>query len=125
MKSTLLKLSILIYLLPSSVLAACTSSQIDTIFGCVDKGTQNTTGGMANGAYQAPLTNFLKLAFIWTSGTIATLSVMGFIFAGYKYITSQGNPDKIKEAKDIILSSITAIIVMIFSWALFNILGLL
>lgn len=86
-------------------------SGIQTVFGCVSKD-------------QSGLNQFIGQAFVWVAGIIGTLSMLGLIYAGYTYITSAGNPDSISKAKDIVWTSIAALLIIIFSWSLFNLLGL-
>ncbi|NTU69416.1 hypothetical protein HGB13_01110 [bacterium] len=50
---------------------------------------------------------------------------MGMIWASYMYITSAGNPDGIAKAKDIIWTSIASVIIVIFSYAFFKLLGVM
>jgi hypothetical protein len=40
------------------------------------------------------------------------LGILFIAFGGYKYIASQGNPDSLKEAKDIIFAGIAGIVIM-------------
>lgn len=96
----------------------CTEEQLDTVFGCINKGSNS--GISAN----TVLPEFVVRLFNWTIGAIATFAMIGLIYAGYTYVTSAGNPDKIKLAKDIIITSLTGIILVIFSFALFKFFGL-
>ena len=91
--------------------ASCdTSTHIDTVLGCIPKGG-------------TVLQDFVGNAFAWVAGIISTISMLGLIYAGYVYITSAGNPDRIAYAKDVILTSLAALLIVIFSWALFHLLG--
>lgn len=94
-----------------AVATGCPGDDMDTAFGCIPR-----TGGL-------PI--LIARAFAWTSTIIGTLSMLGLIYAGYTYITAAGNPDNIKKAKDIIMTSLTALFIIIFSYALFNIVGLI
>lgn len=82
---------------------------IETVFGCFNRG-------------EGALKIFIAKAFVWVAGFIGTLSMLGLIYAGFVYITSQGNPDSIGKAKDVIWTSLAALLIIIFSWALFNLL---
>ena len=67
---------------------------------------------------------FIRNLFSWAVGIIGTAVMLGLIYAGYTYITAAGNPDSISKAKDIVVTSLTSIAILVFSWALFNLLGL-
>lgn len=54
----------------------------------------------------------------------AILTTLMVIYAGYKYMTSQGNPTAINEAKDIIVGSLTGFALLLLAYFLLNILGL-
>lgn len=88
------------------------SNQLSTIFGCVDKG-------------EGSLASLVKLIFSWAAGIIGSLAILGLIWASYTYIISSGNPDGIAKAKDIIWTSIASIVIIIFSYAFFKILGVI
>lgn len=88
----------------------CASDELATVFGCVPKGKDS-------------LPIFIQKIFNWVAGIIATLAVLGLIYAGYTYTTSGGNPDSIKKAKDIVVTSISSVLIIIFSWALFRLIG--
>ena len=58
--------------------------------------------------------NILSATFV----VIGVLCVIGIIYGGYFYITSQGNPDKIVKAKSTILYSIIGLIVALSAFAI-------
>lgn len=87
-------------------------SQLSTVFGCIDKG-------------QGSLVQFVNAVFKWVAGVIASLAVLGLIWASYIYITSAGNPDSIAKAKDIIWTSVASVVIVIFSYAFFKLLGVI
>lgn len=90
----------------------CSTDQMSTVFGCVSKGPDS-------------LQSFVKLAFNWVAGIIGSLALLGLIWAAFTYITSNGNPDSLAKAKDIIVTSISSILIIIFSYAFFSILGVI
>lgn len=51
---------------------------------------------------------------------IGILSVVMIIFAGIKYATANGAPDKIKSAKDTLVYSIVGLIIAVFAFAIVN-----
>lgn len=103
-------LFIIIVIFPAYTFA-CENDEISTVFGCIPKGKDG-------------LKNLIGEFFAWTAGIIGSLAMLGLIYAGYVYITSAGNPDSISKAKDIIITSITSVLIIIFSYALFKILGI-
>ncbi len=48
----------------------------------------------------------------WLLPIVGGIALLAIIFAGYKYITSQGNPEAIGQAKDIIISTITGLVLL-------------
>jgi ABC-type polysaccharide/polyol phosphate export permease len=46
---------------------------------------------------------YLTRIFAWLTPIIITLAVLMTIYAGYLYMTSQGNPESVNRAKDIII----------------------
>lgn len=53
-------------------------------------------------------------------GLIGLLCVAMIIIGGIMYTTSQGQPDKVKQAKDIILYSIIGLVVALLAFAIVN-----
>lgn len=111
-KKNLIVFLLSIIIITPSLTLACANDDIDTIFGCIPRSKEG-------------LATFIGHAFVWVAGIIGTLSMLGLIYAGYTYIASQGNPDYIGKAKDIMWTSLAALFIIIFSWALFNLLGVI
>ncbi|HCC67634.1 TPA: hypothetical protein DEP90_00225 [Patescibacteria group bacterium] len=44
-----------------------------------------------------------------------TVALILFVIAGYKIITSQGNPDKLKDAKDMITNAVIGLVFILLS----------
>ena len=44
-----------------------------------------------------------------------TVALILFVIAGYKMITSQGNPDKLKDAKDMITNAVIGLVFILLS----------
>lgn len=59
----------------------------------------------------------LNRVFFW-AGIVAVVII---VFAGYRYITSAGNPEKAKQARNTIFYTIIGLLVIIFSFAIVNI----
>lgn len=51
------------------------------------------------------------------------LAILMLIYAGYKYMTSQGNPTAINEAKEITIGALTGFILLFLVYLITNILG--
>jgi len=60
----------------------------------------------------------------WANPIIASLAVLMLIIAGYMYMTSQGNPDQIKKAKEIIIGVVLGVALLYLASLLFNTIGI-
>lgn len=58
---------------------------------------------------------YLYYFLIWTSGILALLAL---IYAGFKYLTSIGNPDKLKDAKNGIFSAFLGLAIVLGSYVI-------
>lgn len=54
---------------------------------------------------------------LWVVGVLAVVMI---VFAGIKYITSNGDSGKVQSAKNTIVYSVVGLIVAIFAWAIVN-----
>ena len=52
------------------------------------------------------------------------LTVLMIIYAGYLYMTSQGNPTKINEGKDIIIGSLTGFAMLLLVYFILKVIGM-
>jgi len=52
---------------------------------------------------------YISIILEWVVPIVGGLAFLMLIYAGYKYITSQGNPEATKEAKDIIIGVLVGI----------------
>lgn len=55
---------------------------------------------------------YISRILTWLVTVVASLAAMMFIYAGYIYVTSQGNPEGVTQAKDIIIGVITGILLL-------------
>lgn len=55
---------------------------------------------------------YLSKILTWLVTIVASLATLMFIYAGYIYVTSQGNPEGVSQAKDIIIGVITGIVLL-------------
>jgi hypothetical protein len=56
--------------------------------------------------------DFLKLVFDWAIPITGSIAVIMFVYAGYLYMTSQGDTGKIGEAKEIIVGVIVGVMLL-------------
>jgi len=63
---------------------------------------------------------FMKQVMPWAQGIIAGIAVLALIYAGYLYMTSQGEQENITTAKDIIMGVILGIILLFTARILLN-----
>lgn len=47
-------------------------------------------------------------------------AVIMLAWGGYKYITSQGNPDALKDAKDVVFAAIAGIVIMLLGYLILS-----
>lgn len=55
---------------------------------------------------------YISKVLTWLVTIVSSLAALMFIYAGYIYVTSQGNPEGITQAKDIIIGVITGIVLL-------------
>lgn len=60
------------------------------------------------------ISSFLPIVF----GLAGALSVLFICYGGFKYVTSQGEPDKIQKAKDTVMYSVIGLVVSISAYAI-------
>jgi hypothetical protein len=66
---------------------------------------------------------YVRSLYIWSVG-IAILGASGMIiYAGYKYTASRGNPSEISNAKEIIISSLVGLALLLLSFTILRFLG--
>ena len=112
MKHTIKKITISILALsiltwPVTVLA------IET--GIAVGGQKSFTGGYIE---------YIQAVFSFALKMGVALTALMLIYAGYKYITSQGNPSAINEAKDIIIGSLSGFAMLLLIYLILNVLNL-
>ena len=71
-------------------------------------------GAIQNLTLEGTIGNIIT-AILAIAGVIAVLFI---IIAGVRLVTAAGNPDQLKQAKDMILYSVIGIVVIILSWAI-------
>lgn len=61
------------------------------------------------------LVNWVNDAYVWAASIGGLLAVMMLIFAGYRYITSYGDPEAISNAKDVVLKALIGLTLLILA----------
>lgn len=56
---------------------------------------------------------------------IVAVTVIMFLVAGFKFLTAQGAPDKLKEAKSAVIWGIAGVVVIVLSFSIIKIVGIL
>lgn len=68
--------------------------------------------------------DYFNSVYLWAIGIAFSAAVISIIYAGYKYVMSQGEPAKISEAKELIISALTGIALLILAGVVLNALGI-
>lgn len=58
------------------------------------------------------LTDYISAIITWAVPVLGSIALLMFVYAGYIYITSQGSPDKINSAKEIVISTLVGILLL-------------
>jgi len=69
-------------------------------------------------------TDYMANVFKFSLKAGSVLTIIMVIFAGYKYLTSQGNPTALNEAKDIIAGSLSGFILMLVIFFILRVLNI-
>ena len=114
LKPALYRLSVLLifsYLIlnPKSALAAenCPSNHTSTGIGCVP----NDPAGLVNKILEIGL------------GVAGGVAFLMLVYGGFRLVFSQGNPDAIQGAREVITSAIVGLLIVIFSVFFLNLIG--
>ena len=68
-------------------------------------------------------TEFIKRIFSFILGIAGGIALLLIIFSGYKFMTSQGNPEKIQGARETMTSAIVGLLFIIFSMLILQLIG--
>lgn len=66
-------------------------------------------------------TGFIKWLFGFILGLGGTIALLLIIFSGYKMMSSNGDPEKIKGAKETLTSAIVGLVFLIFSMVILQV----
>lgn len=80
------------------------------------KGNDIGFTGIGAGTGGRFLTNLLNTAYFW-AGIIAVVVI---VIAGFIYVTSQGEPSKVAQAKNAILGSVIGLVVIALAFVITN-----
>lgn len=111
--SCLLPASILA--LPTTALAACSSSQIT--LGAPIGTTKCLDNNSANGGV---IFAYLRIIIAFLSGAVGLVVVMMLVIGGIRYITSAGDPGQIKAAKNQVTNALTGLVLFALMFAILN-----
>lgn len=92
-----------------------------------DKAFAQVTTGVeipGHGTTFADFNAYIKAVFDFSLKLGVALTVLMLIFAGYKYMTSQGNPTALNEAKDIMIGSLSGFIMLLLVYLILNVYNL-
>lgn len=112
------KLAILPVLLAPKATFAQTSGPLseDELFGGISGGAEGFAGTAGLGTADLPTTIASIIRTIL--GFLGIIAVVIILFGGFKWMTSGGNEDKVKEAKKLIISGIIGLVIVISAFAI-------
>lgn len=84
---------------------------------------QCVTVDTAIGPIQTNVAGLVKNVFSILLGLSGGTAILLIIAAGYQMITSQGNPEKVKEARERLTAAVVGLLFIIFSVAILQIIG--
>ena len=87
------------------------------IFKILSKVEIDTSSLPRAGTDSSLVVNLLNIVF----GILAGIAFISVVYGGFKYVLSQGEPDKIGKAKNIILYSIIGLIVAFSAFGIVNV----
>lgn len=116
---------------PTTPAAPTVASPSGTGSGEGATGTGSTSEGFGVGATipghgvnYSGYTDWIAAFYDFSTKLGAILTLLMLIFAGYKYMTSQGNPTAINEAKDILIGSLSGYALLLLVALILNVLQL-
>lgn len=114
-KHTLFKYISIITAVATAMSCRLTAFAADTNLG---------TGVDIEGQHPANYTAYITAVLGYAQKVGVALATLMLIYAGYKYMTSQGNPTAVNEAKDIIIGSLSGLALLFLTTLLLSILGI-
>lgn len=109
-----------LYILKKNCKNISSSDEEDRCENCFDKGGVWT--GL--GCVQASLSTFIKETLLgWGIGLAGITALLCIIYSAFQLQTSQGNPEKIKKAQELLTSCIMGLMLIIFSIFILKLIG--
>ncbi len=68
-------------------------------------------------------TGYLAFFVSWAIGIAGGIAFLLLVFAGFQIMTSTGNPDRLKAAKELMTSAIMGLLMLIFSVFILRVIG--
>lgn len=109
--------TVLSFSLSSNVLAACTTSSSSSSFAM--SGAEEL-GNNCNGANIVGKNSLATKIVNLVTDVVGVIVILIIIYAGFKYITSGGDANKIKSAKDTLTNAIIGLVIVIFARVLID-----
>lgn len=82
-------------------------------------GTESELAGSKN------IGDYISALYAWVIPTSVALAGLVMIYAGFIYMTSQGNPDSTKQAKDLIIGALVGLGLIILAGVILkNVIGI-
>ena len=82
-----------------------------------------TAGNKCPAGADVPLEKYIGCIYEFATYLAVGLAIIMVIWGGYRYITSQGNPDAVAEAKEIIWGAIIGLLVLGLGYLILSSLG--
>lgn len=73
----------------------------------------------------ANITDYLNKILVWLIPALGGIALLTFIYAGYLMMTSQGSPETITKAKEIIIVTISGILLLFLARLILNEVGII
>lgn len=118
MKKTFTKLMMAVIImvpLLSLVAIPVQAATNDTIGGSVDLGVNDAEEiGLGNKAPKQIMVQVIRIAL----GFLGLIAVIIILIGGFKWMTAQGNDDKISEARKLIQAGIVGLVIILAAWGI-------
>ncbi len=92
----------------------------NVIFAAISDGITEAGAGGSLSASELSLETIISTGMSWLTWIVGVLSVIYIVLGGLRYITSGGDADKVKKAKNTVLYACIGLGVSILSFALAN-----
>jgi len=86
--------------------------------------TNTTSNSGTSGFFGDTLNVYLENVYLWSIGVAGLLAIIMLMYAGYQYATSQGNPEQINQAKEIIIGALAGLALLIIAALVVQAMGL-